>query len=92
MNKSVIIKDVSDNLGINRDDVAYVFDEIFKVMANNMKEAKPMGIRGFGKFTYKYLPEKKKMFLGKWVKVEGKHLAKFTPSATIKESLKEIKK
>lgn len=70
MDKRKIVKIVAEKSGMSQRDVTMVFDEIFRVMLEGLKEEGHVGISGFGSFNvkkcavrYRYVLSTKKVVL-----------------------------
>ena len=53
MDKRKIVRIVAKRNGMSQRDVAMVFDEIFRVMLEGLKEEGHVGVSGFGSFNVK---------------------------------------
>lgn len=53
MDKRKIVRIVAQRNGMSQRDVAMVFDEIFRVMLEGLKEEGHVGVSGFGSFNVK---------------------------------------
>lgn len=85
--KKNIVREVSFNLGVDQDDVSYVYDEIFKVIRNQISKKFNVSIRGFGSFTIINKPSRKYSFMGELIDTKEKNLVKFEPSKFIKREI-----
>lgn len=87
MRKKHIVSKVSSNLGFDNTDIGYVFDEIIKIMAENLSDGDDIYIRGLGSFIIREKKAMKKIIRGKEVLIPSKKKIDFRPSTNIKNSL-----
>jgi nucleoid DNA-binding protein len=89
MNKSEVIKTLSQDLGITQTETEELYDEFVSIISKHLAEDTGFTLPGLGSFhskvreAYKsYNPHYKKMML-----IPKKKVVQFTPSSAIKDEL-----
>lgn len=89
MNKNELVRVVAEKTSLTQKDVAYVVDEFFTAIHDELVRGEEIALAGFGKFVVKNRaaresinPRTKEM-----VKVPASRAVAFRPSKTIKEAV-----
>jgi len=92
MVKKDIVNNISENLGIDRDDVRVIIDSFMDELSVGISNGENIYLRGFGTFQLKTMKEKKgrDMVRGKQIIIPAHKKLYFNPGNRIVESIKEL--
>ncbi len=89
MNKNELVKVVADKTNLTQKDVAYVVDEFFAAIHEELVRGEEVALAGFGKFVVKKRAARESINprTKEVVKVAASNAVSFRPSKTIKEAV-----
>lgn len=89
MNKNELVKIVAERTSLTQKDVAYVVDEFFAAMHEQLVKGEEVALAGFGKFVVKNRAARESINprTKEVVKVPASKAVTFRPSKTIKEAV-----
>ena len=88
LTKAVIIENLHDKLGVNRNDIHEIVDAFFEEVKDGLKEEKIIELRGFGTFevrTRKGREKARNPKTGEVVAVDAHGVAVFRPGKELKD-------
>ena len=89
MNKNELVKVVADKTSLTQKDVAYVVDEFFAALSDELVKGDEVALAGFGKFVVKNRAARESINprTKEVVKVPASKAVAFRPSKTLKETV-----
>lgn len=92
MVKKDIIDNISDDLGIDKDDIRIIVDSFMQQVSKGIASGENIYLRGFGTFKFKTMKEKKgrDMVRGKTVIIPEHKKLFFNAGSAIVESIKKL--
>ena len=94
LTKAEIIENIHDKLGVNRNDIHVIIDELFEEIKDGLRKGQTAEFRGFGTFEVRTRKGKEKARnpkTGEAVSVEQHGVALFRAGRELKEDLWEIR-
>jgi DNA-binding protein HU-beta len=87
MNKSDLIKSISDSTGLKQTEAARLVDAVFDTIADNLKKGEQVAISGFGTFVAKTRAarEGRNPATGVMINIPARTSAAFKPAAAMKD-------
>lgn len=87
MNKSDLIKSISDSTGLKNTEATRLVDAVFDTITNNLKRGEQVSISGFGTFVAKTRAarEGRNPATGMAINIPARTTAAFKPAAAMKD-------
>ena len=91
MNKSQLIKSLSDELGLDRNMLEVVCNRTFKLMEDTLSNGDAVSIAGFGNFTCKQRAARqgRNPRTGETIQIAASRTVGFKPAKALKERLND---